>query len=539
MLNNLKLCLSLQLKLLMSETAGKLQNKKKKNAKNWMFLVVLGSLIYMSLTYTFLMSMQLPSHQKYAIIYVMTMMGVFFSFILCMQISQGHLFAFKDYDFLMSLPISRMTVMLSKLLSFLLMGYAYSALMILPALIVYWYNYGKEILMLVYGLIGFVFVPLVPLTLCAVIAFLIRVLAGNSKYRNLITNLLSIGSVVLILLSTQLFSSSTTSTTELPLAEMVSFMLKYVPFAGYYAKSIVEVDLVSLLIASGLSLVVFGGFVYLFSKTFIKINANSQVGYHVKNYKLTTLVNDSVMITLIKKELRRFFGNFMYVMNMGIGQVMLMIGAVYLMFNKEMIFSVLYELAGIQAVTQTKEMAYVLIIGMLIMLAGMSNTACVSVSLEGKQLWIIKSLPVNAIEVLFSKIAVNFIVIVIPSLISFVLVSFTFEFNALQIILGLFAIILTGLLIGLFGVTLNLFFPRLEFDREILVIKQSASSFIGILGGMLFGIGTLLLMVYLISNIGINFMLVIGGVVIVLAIADLILWQFVKTKGVLLFNQLI
>ena len=56
-------------------------------------------------------------------------------------------------------------------------------------------------------------------------------------------------------------------------------------------------------------------------------------------------------------------------------------------------------------------------------------------------------------------------------------------------IVGLIYIVLLAMFVSMIGIIINLFFPKINFDREIQVIKQSISSFVGIFLNLFVSLG--------------------------------------------------
>ncbi|MGB4613232.1 MAG: hypothetical protein WBH68_02855, partial [Erysipelotrichaceae bacterium] len=90
--------------------------------------------------------------------------------------------------------------------------------------------------------------------------------------------------------------------------------------------------------------------------------------------------------------------------------------------------------------------------------------------------------------------------------------------------------------VSMIGLVLNLLFPKLDFDREIVVIKQSMSSFLGIMINLIIGISVLFLTIkfsYLTSAY--TTMLII---IMFYLTSSLIMYVWLSTEGVKKFNNL-
>lgn len=122
-------------------------------------------------------------------------------------------------------------------------------------------------------------------------------------------------------------------------------------------------------------------------------------------------------------------------------------------------------------------------------------SAC-SISMEGKQWWLMQTLPVTEKEVLRSKIWANLLV-VFP----FYLVSELLAFLALRPVgINAVCLLVVPVLYTVYGakmgVAINKKFPIFDWDNETRVVKQSASSLVMLLVGGLSGMIPLAVLIY-------------------------------------------
>ena len=113
----------------------------------------------------------------------------------------------------------------------------------------------------------------------------------------------------------------------------------------------------------------------------------------------------------------------------------------------------------------------------------MMPTTCSSVSLEGKQWWIVKSLPVSTQMIFDSKVLMNLILIAPFYLVSEVLLVIALKPVFLDTIWLVVIPAIFCVFACEFGITINLKFPVFNWENEVTVVKQSASALIGGLGG--------------------------------------------------------
>ena len=117
---------------------------------------------------------------------------------------------------------------------------------------------------------------------------------------------------------------------------------------------------------------------------------------------------------------------------------------------------------------------------LLAFLAAMGNTTTVSVSIEGKQLWLLQSLPVRPQEVFLGKMLVN-LTVAVPSVLLSVLAAALGGWMD-GIWTAAFPLVFLWPLSAI-GIWVNLKLPSFDWESETAVVKQSLSLPISMLAG--------------------------------------------------------
>lgn len=508
----------------------------KKIKSKILFTLFLSVLFLASGFYSFSIYTVLPVGYKDIMLYMMSVASVVVIFIFSITTAQGQLFNFKDFDLLMSFPIPRNQVFLAKIISFISLNFIYQSIFIVPALAIYGYYERPGVLFYLFGLIGLVFLTLIPLTLASVLALFIRKISGHGRFKVLFANLgtfLLMGGIFYV--SFLMPTMSGTAVTDEVFMQVLQTFQTYLFPVYWYVNAVVTGNVlyfIGLLVVCSL---LFGAFILFFSKTFIEINGQAQQGYKVKNFKLHSAKTNSALMALFKKEIMKIFANAMYFFNLAVGQVMLVIGGIYLAYNKSQI-TYLFQGLGF-AKDEYLGMVFGLICSVICLFALMTPTSSVSISLEGKQWWITKTIPVKTEIIFLSKILVNAVIIWLPSMIGYLFIAFAFEFSLIEIILGLCLIGVVGLYTGLIGIAINLNFAKLHFDREIIVIKQSMSPMLTIFSGII--IGFLLILGFTNISEYMSPQLVIALYTLGFMIVDILIWVYIKTAGIKKFQALV
>ena len=117
-----------------------------------------------------------------------------------------------------------------------------------------------------------------------------------------------------------------------------------------------------------------------------------------------TVREKSVFGALLSKEFGRFTSSANYMLNCGLGVLLVPAVGVLLLIKGRVICEAVEK-----AITGRPDCAAVLVCAALCMVASMNDMAAPSVSLEGKSLWIPQSLPVEPGKILHAKMAVQLI----------------------------------------------------------------------------------------------------------------------------------
>ena len=432
------------------------------------------------------------------------------------------LYLSKDNDLLLSMPIPVNVIMVSRLLTVYLMGLMYSLVVILPAVIVYWVTAMVSVGAVFGGLLLMLLISVFVLTLSCALGWVVAKISLKLKNKSFITvvvSLVFIGGYYYVY-----YKSQTLIQELLSNAATYGDKIKGSAYPIYLFGRVGAGDAFAMAVVSAAVLVLFGLMWVLISRSFLKIATSS--GRTVKKeYKETAVKPKSIALALLTKEFGRFTSSPNYMLNCGLGILLLPIAGVMLLWQGGTVISVLNQVFGERAGCTP-----VLLCGAVCMLASMNDMAAPSVSLEGKSLWLIQSLPVTPWQVLRGKLSMQLILTGIPVLFCMACIAYIYPFTAVELLLTVLVLMLYVLLSALFGLFLGLKMPNLNWTSEITPIKQSASVTIALFSGFgytaLLCVGFMFLKGWKLGFVG--YMALLGGVTLVLC-AVLYLW--LKKRG--------
>ena len=390
----------------------------------------------------------------------------------------GTIFNFKDYDLLMSLPIKKEEIIISKILSLYFLNFLYTILFMIPSYIVFILKVTTTLNFNILFFITIFIIPILPTVIATIIGSLITAITSRFKRKNLINYIIFILSFIFMYYMTSGISNSNSLDYANFGKNLIDMCNNIYPLTNTYFKIISNNDLISLLIYTLLPILIF----IIFTKILTNINSKLKTERKNANYKLGKLKESNQLFALYKKEIKRYFGSIMYVTNTIMGSVMLIIMSFGLL-----IFGVdkIGQIIEIPTLSKIVSSVMPFVISLFVSL---SVTTQASISLEGKNLWIIKSIPVKPIDIFKSKIMVNLTVTVIPILISSTIISLVIKPPLNAVIFMYILPILYAVLTSILGLIINLHFPRFDFKNEIYVIKQSIASMISIFVNLILAI---------------------------------------------------
>ena len=182
------------------------------------------------------------------------------------------------------------------------------------------------------------------------------------------------------------------------------------------------------------------------------------------------------MKALVKKEALRYFSSGIYVSNTIVGPVMAVVFAVALGFVD---IDKIMKSAGELPIEMSIDNAIPYIVALVFCM--MTLTAS-SVSIVGKNWWIVRTMPLSARDILGAKILFNLIFVTPFYALMEIILLFTVSAGPLE---RIWLILVPGLAIlysVLLGMMCNLKFPKFNWENETEVVKQGAAAGLSMLG---------------------------------------------------------
>ena len=389
--------------------------------------------------------------------------------------AKSELFEAKDNELLLTMPIRPRDILASRMVVLLLLNFVMELVVALPAAAV-WSMLGTRALMPWVGfLLTFLALPFFGLAVSCLFAWLISLLTAKLPKNSFVTMALFLifflGYFYLISNMEQyltLFAENGNA-----IASSVGAILPiYWMGAGIANGNLWQLG-VSLLIY----ILPFLFAWYVLSKTLIRILTAKRGTRRKKAEKAHAVRSGSIQNALLRREFSRLCSSPTYMLNCGIAVPFALIMTVAAIWKRNDILTMLSAL-GLGGM---KDVICAAFVGALGFLNATGLFTAPSVSLEGKTLWLIRTLPVSGADVLRAKLKMHLWIMAPVNLLCGIALSIAYQPALPVVLLLIFAPVLYCGWVANIGLICNLCHPVLDWINEAIAVKQGTSVMLSML----------------------------------------------------------
>lgn len=472
----------------------------------------------------------IAAYEEFRWIYyaIFSLMAVLFGTFGSVFTTYSGLYLSRDNDLLLSMPIPVRVIIAARLLGVYLMGLMYSATVMVPAVVVHLIKAPLTFGAVAGAILQIINVSVFVMVLSCVLGYLVARISVKLKNKSYVTVILSL---VFIALYYYLYFNASTFINKL-LANVAIYGEKIKDRAHviYIIGRAAEPDALPTLAVTGACFVLLAVSMLVISRSFIKI-ATSTASVKKAQYKQKNSHCRSAFGALLAKEAKRFTSSPNYLLNCGFGILFLVAAGVFLLIKGKSAGEIISMFPPV-----FKDAVSVIAAPAVCLMASTNDVAAPSVSLEGRTLWQIRSLPVPTKTVLKAKYALQICVNIIPTL-----------FCGCCIIAALRPDFFTGVLLLLFCAVFVVFHalfclfcglikPNLNWTNEIFAIKQGIDVMLALFGG--FGYCVAIGALWFLANKIMGAYCYLSLALALTAALAYLLYRFINTKGVKLFERL-
>lgn len=399
-----------------------------------------------------------PSGLINSVLAIGLIISVFMAVVFALQKITGGKKA-DDTELLLSMPFKKVEIMVAKALSSFAFNFAFVTLFYLPSVIAYLAYTPYNLMAIIGCFVVMLLIPLMAVGLSTIVDFFVTVCFSNSKFGNISKALFTLITLVAVIVVYEFFALNLEDPNIM--FNVVNWIITFNP--------IVFIPLSSAIV---------GLFILGCWLNSVLLNRESR-STQFKSTKIGKKVSTPLK-SLLKNETNRYFNSPTLMINTLLGPLAMLCLTGWLVFDKGQKFVPLLTAFGLS------DSVIYLFIGIIFAFAAvLTYPAAVSISIEGKQLWILRSMPISASTVLTAKALFNIILLVPVTLICGIVLQIVLKLSLINFIIMMTIPVLTAIMVSYTGVFINLLFPKFDFESEHLLIKQSISGFILMFGGML------------------------------------------------------
>lgn len=451
----------------------------------------------------------------------MSLMVVFSVFM-----AKSMLYEAKDNELLMALPIRPGAILASRMSTLLIINMVCGLLVTAPVGAA-WLVAGNPVtaLQIVIFVVIALLIPFFSLALSSLLAWVISLLTSRVRRKTLMDTVF-----MLVFFAAYFYACSQLNGIIASLATSggaLAGSLGAVAPVVWIGRGIADGNLLYFLYSVLILAVPFALVYWILAKTFIKTatmkRGFAKVRYVDKGQKVSSLKK-----ALYHKELARFTSSSAYMINAGLGMVFMVVAAGFLFIKGGMVRD-LVEMMGMG------DAVFILLALVMCLLQSMTLITSASISLEGSSLWVLKSAPVGAYDILKGKLNVQYSLSYPPVVLLILAVIFALRPTGMALVCVIVMPLVFTAFIGLLGLVTNLKHPNFSWTNEAQPVKNGMPVMITMFGGW----GAVIVPAVLLFVLGAVPSWIIGAVftAIILA-ADIVMYKWLAGKGSEIFGAL-
>lgn len=472
--------------------SGMLRQGRKKRGKG---MVVLFALLYLYLIAVFAGMMCFTFYQlaepyhaaglDWLYFAMAGLMGLGFALIGSVFATQNQLYDAKDNELLLSMPVTPRAILISRILPLLALNLLFSGVVIIPAAVMFAIFAEFSFVGLLCQLLALLAVSVFAQALACFFGWLLHLLLGrmNKSFASLLFMLLFLGVYFYVYSQAGRILRAIAENGE-SLAETLQTWVWPLYAMGRGCLG----DGLHLLAFVIIAAALFGLVYWILSKTFLKTVTAKYTARRKRKLDVSQSRQTSPLQAVVGKEWHKFLGSPVYLTNMGLGAILTAVLPIAGIFVRNTVMEYLVLLDFL------RPWVPILIWAMLSFTA---TTACIStpsVSLEGKNIWIMKSMPISSRDILLGKLRLHCRLTVPVSVLAALVLTVAYGCSGPEILLVTISAGLFPLFVGLLGMWAGLQWAKLDYINEAYPCKQSASVAVAMFGSM--GVPTVLGLVY-------------------------------------------
>ena len=392
----------------------------------------------------------------------------------------------NDTSMLLAMPIPKAAIVISKLLGMYLLDVLCALVMLVPTYLIVCLAGDHSFVLFARGMVAAFLVPALPLFISLLISAVIGYLHKATKFGQIASTILSMGVLVLYMVVVPNISSYAESL-NLTAAESIDKM-KMIPPFYWITEAVYSGNILYCLLTLLITLIPLVLAVYIHTRGLTGGDFHVDTSKKARSYKTA-----SPRKAVFAMEFRRYFSSANYIMNTLFGTVLLVAITGYIAFkgvgNIDITETITMNGEEVDILSRFTGIAWAAIWSLLInFFACITYTTPPSVSVEGKRIWLNKSLPIATRDILMSKLLVSAAIFEPLAIICCIVLSIASRSGVLACLILIVLTTLFHLFCSMVGLIFGLVFVRLDWTNEAQVIKSGFAIVLTMIVNMVFAI---------------------------------------------------
>lgn len=433
----------------------------------------------------------------------------------------------KDNELLLSMPVPPRMILASRLIGVFGMGLMYESIVLIPAIIAWFVNGNPSALSAINCVLLILVIGVFVLVLTCILGWVVALISAKLKNKSFITVILSIAFIGAYYWCSANFNNLLQRIAAN--GAKIGATVKGSAYPLYLLGRAAEGHAPSMLIFTAIIAALFIITWFVLEKTFLRITTMNDSGtkavYREKPVKMRGL--DAA---LFRREWKRYASSATYILNSSLASLFMVVGAV-----AALIFAGKIR-AYIELIPIFGDFVYVALTAAICLIAAMNFITAPSISLEGKNIWIVQSMPVPAAKIFDAKQYLHWTLTIPPAVLLCVSMAVALKIDFTIAALMTTVVILFVMFCSAGGLMLNLLRPNLAWTNEVMPIKQSMSTSVALFGGWLLAIALGGAGWFALKHMELQSFLIIC--IVVFALAARFINRWLKGKGAEIFSEL-
>ena len=465
--------------------------------------------------------------------------------------AMGIFYFSMDVENLLPLPFKPWHILGAKFAVVLIYEYLTELIFFLPTIIAYGIKSSGGFSYYIYGIIIFLLLPIVPLVIASVINMIIMRFTNIAKNKDrfrLVGGLIAMGFGIGINIYMQKFTQdiSQSQITDMFAKgnnSLVDLATKMFPSTKIAVNSLINTTniqgFINLILFIVITLAAIMIFIILGQALYFKgVMGVSETSSKRKTLSSSELIKNTTQNSSLKiyvlKELKLLFRTPIYFINCVVMNFLWPVFFLIPTFSQKGGSSQLDTLTKFLQDGKVTGIALGAFFAFMVFASCSNSIATTAISREGKNLYILKYIPMKYKEQLMAKVLSAVVLgtagMITISVLGIILLKLPLDLVLIMLIVGSMGILFTSFI----GIFIDLNFPKLHWDTEQKAVKQN----LNVLISMIICIALGVLIVFMIIKFELTKWAAFALIVVLCAILDLVLYYLLGTKGVEMLRKI-